>query len=188
MLTRNHKALNWDMGDLIEWCWEVMEDIGNYNAYDEMLDVEVKVESGRGRLPCGIMRLLRVRKNGVVYNNFLDDGVYLKPGFDNGTLIIDYLGIPSDEEGLPKIEITIRQCCYFYALKKLLIDDYLYGKIPENRWERICQDYDNSVAKARTSFRDVTMDDTDRLQLAMYSYLRPIANYRNWMYRGTSSQ
>ena len=178
MLNRNLKHHNWDKNDVIEWTFEcVTDEIGNFNSFEHVKGLKVKVRQGRAQLPCGVYRLLTIRNNGVRVNDHTDDGTYLHMSFRTGEITIDYIGIPTID-GYPVVDMQSRQCCYWYCVKKQLFPAYISNDINERQWADIKGEFNDALIEARGSFRNVTRDDLDRLQEAAYTFVKTPAMSR----------
>jgi hypothetical protein len=185
-ISRNFKSLEFDIYDLVEWCAECEINIGDFYGFQRFNDVPIDVVNRKALLPCNIYRVLQVKsancRDCPVYN-YENNGSYLifqQNSFTNaytqntsppvdGTLkvLVDYIGIPIDPEtGYPLIKEGHEEACYWYALTKLLFEDWLNGKIDNSRWEFINTMYGNYVQKAKSGFRHFTRDDMERLAMA----------------------
>lgn len=172
MLVRNHRHINWEKGSVAEWCFEcVTDEIGNFDSFEEHLGVELKVRQGRAELPCGIYRMLRIRNNGVRVNKFTNDGTYLKMNYRTGTVIIDYIGIPIID-GYPVIDIQSRQACMWYCVKKYYYPEYLANRLNQSQWADMQDNYNDALIEAKGSFRNKTMDELDRFQETVYTFVK----------------
>jgi hypothetical protein len=173
MLSRNHKGLNFEKGDLIEWCRELLEIIADPDStLLKKTGVELKVANSLAQLPCEVYRLLSVRVNGVTpTTNIIDDGDYLHMNFTTGTVKIDYYYLPETRDGIPVVSLPARQACYWYCLIKIKADEYERGFIREGVWDRWNKDLDYHISRARGSFKNMSRDDTNQIMKIMFNWV-----------------
>jgi len=185
-IARNFKNLEFDIYDVVEWCAECEINIGDFEGFMRYNDVEIEVKNRKALLPCNVYRLLDVRSgncdNCSVYN-YENHGSFLRfqhnsftnsftqntspPANGELKLVIDYIGMPIDPEtGFPLIKEGHEEAAYWYCLTKLLLEDWLNGKIDNSRWEFINRMYGDYVQKAKSSFRFVSRDDMERFAMA----------------------
>jgi hypothetical protein len=185
-IARNFKSMEFDIYDLVEWAAECEINIGDFEGFQRFNNVPVEVKNRKALLPCNVYRVLQVKSSTCfdcpVYNyenqgsilNFQHNSVTntftqntSPPVEGNLTVLVDYLGIPVDPNtGFPMIKEGHEEACYWYALTKLLFEDWLNNKIDNSRWEYINQMYGNYVQKAKSSFRHVTRDDMEKFAMA----------------------
>lgn len=165
-LTRAHKNLSIDIGDIAAWAYEAMEDTSPYESLEEQMGVPIPVVDGKANLPLNIFRLLSV-KSGC---GPCDETCYKRasrclifPLNTNGTAYVDMLLFPSDDRGYPLIDDSLMETCYYYCLKMLMWDSYLHGHVGEQAWERIENGYHRASGKARADLRNMTTDKMRRI-------------------------
>jgi hypothetical protein len=170
MLSRNHKGIIFNPDDIGQWCGECIELIGCYEALELITNEPVKITNGLGAAPCNAYRILKLNINGNCVPVYKIEAPYIKIPKYNGNATIDYLRIPLDEEGYPKIDAAARQGCYYYCLAKIKYDDYLNGKLTVNAWA----DINNNMDKAKGTMRNVTIDDTNHLSAVMFNVTKGV--------------
>lgn len=173
IISRNHKGLQFELDDIGQWCGECIEEMGVFESLVKETDVPVKMSNGLGALPCNVYRVLHV-KTGDCIPDYLIDAPYIRIKGFNGTVKVDYLGIPLDEEGYPKIDASARQACYWYCYKKLRTDDYYNGKIHPNAWADIEKNEIFYMTQAKGSMRNMTRDDMNGLSAIMHNMTRGV--------------
>ncbi len=173
MLTRNHKGINFEPSDLIEWCRECLEEIADPDTVLlKKRNVEVRVNNSLAELPCDVYRLLSVRVNGSVpTENVIDDGDYLHMNFQTGKVKIDYYYLPETRDGIPVVSLPARQACYWYCLIKIKADEYERGLITEKVWDRWNRNYDFQISRARGSFKNMSRDDLNQIMAIMFNWV-----------------
>lgn len=143
----------------------------------------IDIKNGMGELPCDLIRLLRSREAGQSYtlpskrwnpaesaydhhydNVAENNGQYIKPGFRTGRLWIAYYAVPTITEGdetTPAIYNSQVDYCAFYAICKLLRDDWARGKINANVYATFESDRDGAYHAALSSYEHVSIDDIE---------------------------
>lgn len=186
-IARNVKGKEWDIYDIAEWCGECHTDeIGMYEGFAKYRGVKIKVKHNKAYLPCNIYRVLSIYRNKCSIPNYQWDGAYLRFNFDDpGTfqqeyiIEVDYLGVLVDDEGLPMILDGAQEACYWYCMTKLYFEDYMNGLIPENRYIFLQDRLGLYVDKVKGSFRHVTRDDMNEMQMIMHNMIPKVRMSRN---------
>lgn len=171
--------------DFIEWIAEGLQYIGAYYQYCER-QKSITIENYKGELPCDFYSLIRLHNSSDNLGNSFNKNLIGTTGtvltrnshtqrdynitnnvitvsYQSGTLYLQYLGIPLDEEGLPMIPDNINyldalkwRCALGlssrgYTFKQAQFNDYKYIK---SMWDRYCP-------QARA---DINMPDIDTLE------------------------
>lgn len=180
MISRNHKGVNYSPDDIGQWCGECVEEIGCFEALELVQDEEVELKNGLGALPCSVYRLLKTEQKGVCIPNVHCDAPYIRIKGFTGKVKVDYLRVPLDEKGYPKIDAVARQACYYYCLQKLKYDDFLNQKLSPVAWADITENVTYYQLKAKGSMRNVSIDDTNRLSAVMFNITKSVVAPRNY--------
>lgn len=175
-IARNHKGLAFDISDIAEWCFEVVKNIGKYDHFIEYKGVVLEVENLKAKLPCDVYRLLSVKNNGKICSNqtFYNDGTYLNFG-TIGTpveVVIDYIGFAVDEDGFPLIEDSAQEACFWYCLSRIMLEQYLNGDIPTDRYQMIDSKYNHYVSVARGGMRFMSRNDLSDIHRTAINIIR----------------
>lgn len=190
MIARSHKHLAFDIYDIVEWCGEAIKNIGNFESFTHYTtannkDCHLKVENKQALLPCNVYRLLGVYHRGkpISSTRYIRTDAYIRftdhHHFEHDHIEIDFIGIPVDEEGFPKVDESMLQACYWYCLKMMLLEDFMNGKIDGNRYEYIDEQYGKYVAKCRSSFKNVSHNDMNEVMMIMYNMIPKIRLPKN---------
>jgi hypothetical protein len=200
MISRSHKHLIFDKWDIVEWCAEAIKNVGNFESFHHYIPehervCHLKIKNRQAILPCNVYRLLRVYHRGVPMNNtdYIRNDRYLRfikhhddwdeddgdDDFIPRRITIEFIGIPVDEEGLPKIDEIMIQACYWYCLKMLMTEDFLFGKVPPVAFEYLEEQYGKYVQKAKSSFKNTSRNDMDEIAMIMYSMVPKIRLPKN---------
>jgi len=108
--------------------------------------IELCVKNGIAQLPCDMIRLLRVVDySGHILHSKMNAKSVIKAPYKEGKVFIDYYAIPMVKEDEEEIIALKYEYIDYYAwsvIESLLQEDYIEGKIPENRWRWIQQKAD----------------------------------------------
>lgn len=186
-IARNLKGKEIDIYDIAEWCGECETDeIGMYEGFVKYRNVAIPVKHNRAYLPCNIYRVLSVHRNKCAVTRYQWDGAYLRFNWDDPAtfndeyfIYVDYLGVAVDEDGLPMILDGNQEACYWYVLTKIYFEDYVSGILPENRYMFMQERMGHYVTKAKGSFRNVSRDDLNEVQMLMHNLIPKVKMSRN---------
>lgn len=177
-IARNYKGIDFDLGDIVEWCFEVIKNIGKYDHFIEYKGVQIEVKNKRAALPCNMYRLLSVVSGGrsCSYSQYYNDGSFLNfsDGVTDGAISIDYIGYMLDEEGYPMIEDSQQEACFWYCLSRIMLEDFLTGKMTGERYGFIEQKYHHYVSTARGDLRWVSREDMAEFQRVSMNVIKSV--------------
>jgi hypothetical protein len=204
MIARSHKHLVFDKWDVVEWCAEAIKNVGNFESFKHFFpehdkECHLKIRNKQALLPCGVYRLLGVYHRGNPMNNtdYIRNDNYLRfikhhddwdvddgdsdgdDGFIPRRITIDYIGVPVDEEGMPKIDEIMIQACYWYCLKMLMLEDYMNGKVSPQVYNMLDENYGKYVQKAKSSFKNTSRNDMDEISMILLNMIPKIRLPRN---------
>lgn len=161
-LSRDHRDIIWQKPDLAAWCYEVVNEVGLYEAFEEtVIDVPVGADE-RVPLPCNLYRLLSVSNAcdqcaQVVYTRKASC-IYVK-NCTTTNVRLHAIVFKVDEDGYPIIDEQLESACYWYCLRKLLQDAYYKGHVPAQQYEDTKAEYRQAVHHARASLVGTTVTD-----------------------------
>lgn len=204
MIARSHKHLAFDIWDLVEWCAEAIKNVGNFESFHHYIPehdpiCHLKIKNKQALLPCNVYRLLGVYHRGAPMNNtdYIRNDSYLRfvrhhddwdSNDDDGSnddafiprrITIEFIGIPVDEEGMPMIDEIMIQACYWYCLKMIMTEDFLFGKVPPVAFNYLEEQYGKYVQKAKSSFKNTSRNDMDEIAMIMYNMIPKLRLPRN---------
>lgn len=161
MIGRNHRDMAPDIGDVAEWCYEAIREVGTQESFVRVNGLAIDVVNGRATMPCNMARLLSVSENcdgcgGVQYSQYAS-GIHVYSG--QTSVRIDALLYPTDDDGYPLIDAGMEQACYQYCLTKLLLDPWINGKLPDSKYSEVKRQWHEEKAKAKASMYGVSRDD-----------------------------
>jgi len=182
MIARNHKHLEFDIYDIVEWTAEVVKNTGVYESFVQFKDIEISISDKKALLPCGVFRLLNIYFNGCKVNPgayYADDAFIHLHQEQTGSLKIDYIGIKTDDDGFPMILDTMKDAVYWYCLTKLYFEDFISGRMDQGRYAYMENKYAIAADKAKGSFRYFSRNDMDHAAAILYNMLPKIRMPKN---------
>ena len=183
-ISRLVKCKNVNIGDIVEWSFEVIKDIGIFEAFEEIQDEEHDVINKQVQLPCDIYRLKHVlpANANTVYDraplNYKSNGTYITfyddPGgsFDLKKVSLWYSRFVTDEHGYPMIYEPAIDACIYKCLEYMYYEDYLTGTLPENRYQSFKSEYRRAYYKAKGNMRYFTKDDGRKMLMAVKNMIK----------------
>lgn len=182
-LTRIIKGKTIQLGDVIAWCGQVEAE---YLGEDYQLITHRKkpfdVESNKKvRVPNNVFRLFSVTNMSGERITYDYNGAYvfLPDSYEADKVLMNYQAIPVDPDtGYPLILRGHEPVCEAYCVKNIYYEDYLNGKIDQNRWNTLTREFENRVAGASTGARYLDASEKEDIIKAMYKVVSPF-NYPN---------
>lgn len=172
-IARNFPEIHYSDDDLIEEVGLALESIKCYYSMHEYKNFQVEVKEGKASAPCNMYRLLMVKNkpNGCSVK-YEFDGKYFNLGNYNGYVYIDFTGIPMSEDGLPMIEKSTFEYCYYYFIKNKLMQKFINGLMNGNAWQVIQQGLDNGYWIAHNSNKKFSRDKFNKMQSVVMNMKR----------------
>ena len=167
--------------DIVEWCAECeLIEIGQFTDWNRFQDVELTVADRQVELPANCWYVKRVKSGTGYYNKFIDfyvNGNYINFSEDLTTVYIDYYAFPTDTvTGYLLIPRGHENACFWYCMKALHLQEYLDGRIDQNRWNMIENEYQMAVEKAVSLSTRISDNDRAKVLDAMFTKKH---NYNN---------
>lgn len=202
-----------DKSEVAEWVYEAMSFIGVPNAYELIVTNgegdnpdPVVIDDHRGELPCNVYQVNSVRE----YNNkiamteavgnfkpgyntdnstsdpyayYLNDN-YIFTGFGEGKVEMSFLGMPTDQYGLPKIpdNVAYIRSVTLYAAVQIARRLYIQDKLSERKFEKINQDYLWSVGSAKGRARMPSLDKSEAIKNMLARTLQ-VSNHHEYNFK-----
>lgn len=173
MIQQRHRGLPIEKDTIAQWCGECVEQIGCFESLELNQQVPVEITNGLGALPCTVYRFLKLH-NCECLPQYKIEVPYIRIKGYNGVVHVDYLSVPIDDKGYPKIDTVARMACYYYCLSQLKYDDFLNGKVNPAAWNDIVTNRDYHMDAARGSMRNVSIDDTNRISAIMFNTTKSV--------------
>ena len=174
-----NKNMTIDKYDIIDWVNECVRGIGNLDNCVFFKGVELTVANKTALLPCNFYKLDYLFKNGSPFS-LSGDGDFRVSGdkrinFDDDytNITIDYYGLLLDDEGYVAIENEqVAEACYWYCLVNYMLDDYLQGLVPTDRWKFVNDMKDATMSEAEGSMKKWNKNRANRMMEIMFN-LKP---------------
>lgn len=187
--------------DFIEWIAEGLSYIDSYNQLEQK-SASIDVEDFKGKLPCDFYRLIRIN-NGYSFGDYSGNLIaedcdptqlqnkiskvnYSNAGYNinfdtlttayrTGKVSIQYLAIPVDEEGYPKIpdDVSVFNCLFWRVVYHLSIQGFTFKNPQLNDINFCSRKKDFYTMQARGT---LNMPDGDMLERMKNRWLSLIPN------------
>lgn len=96
---------------------------------------------------------------------------YINVNFKSGELILSYMAIPTDEDGLPLVpdDDFFIEACFLWILYKLKTPDYYNGNLSFNEWTALKRAF---TSQAKQAMANSSMPSPDEVESIMKSWNR----------------
>jgi hypothetical protein len=184
-LTQRLKGREIPFEDIVEWCADCeLNHIGQYTDWFWMPDVEFKKSDGgiinqQIVVPTDCWYIKSVKGyNNSRYVNFYTNGNFITLEDDLDSVWIDYYAFPTDSvTGYLIIPRGHEEACFWYCLKALSLQEYMDGRLDQNRWNVIENEFEQAVVKAVAASSRISTNDRvktlDAMHTTFYNYKNP---------------
>lgn len=181
-ISRTHRSKEINEGDILEWSSECerehLQDVDNMIGY---AGIELTVKNRKALIPCNVYRILSVySKRGDISSKvpFRKVGLWLhfNSTYTSSKVYIDFYGIRLDSDGLPVIPEEHLYAVENFCIEKMYYEDFLLQKLSSDRYQVIYEKMVNSLRDARTSMRNMTLDDLNSLHFIQYNMIPKIGS------------
>lgn len=203
------KDVDWQ--DWIDWIAEGLNHIGAYYQFTEK-EIELEVENFKAYLPCDFYKQIRLLNKDTNYylnrnenlqgstDKVIDRNRFsisdynvthntITVSFQSGTLLMQYLAMPLDEDQLPMIpdDVSYREALFWRVVYHLCLRGYEFKNpqlrdinFTKNMWNKYC-------IQARA---EANMPDLDMLERLKNNWLRlkPDPNQYSKLFSGNGKQ
>jgi hypothetical protein len=193
--------------DMVEWSAEALEQIGAYPQYVHKA-VELEVEKFRLAIPCDFHKIIGMEHCGAALvkltgnfdtaqrtdyqeerlrsrsaRGYLMNEGWFNFNFEEGTVNLAYIAVPTDEEGFPLIpdNISFKEAIVKYIVMKLNYSKFVTDTINPNTWDRIVNDWHYYCSQARGKANMPTADQLESIK-NMWNRLKPMMNEHRVMF------
>jgi hypothetical protein len=180
-LTQRIKGKEIPFEDIVEWCAECeLVEIGHFNDWFLYLDIELTLVDQEVDLPanCWYIKAIKTTANSASRHvDFVVNGNAIIIDEDLSTVYIDYYAFPTDSDtGYLLIPRGHENACFWYCMKALHLSDYLDGRLDQNRWNMIENEYQMACEKATALSSRISDNERAKVLDAMRT---TIYNYKN---------
>lgn len=163
-------GVTFNKAEVEEWIFELLRQIGT-DTQSALIDAKVDVKNGKAKLPSGIQQLKSITEESSMYpmqelfgsQKFVSLSYklyrgYLYTDFDEGTIIVTYVGNPIDEYGNPEVpnEQYYISAVDAYIRYKMSMKAYMQKKISLNEVEIFRTSSDYYLITARASNKEIS--------------------------------
>lgn len=181
-----------------EWLFEVVQDLGSINSLEHATK-KIYVKDYKSKLPCGFQQMISVYndkgrlrmtgnntlskyddiKESYTHDTYLINLNYIHTTIEEGELTIDYLEIPSDEEGYPLIpdDSMYKECLYYYVIMKLISQGFQHAVF---KFKDAYDLYRNHLVLARNSINKWTPEHAERDLNSTRTFIFPRHYYKTY--------
>ena len=193
-----NRELNFD--DCVEWIGDALLHIGVFKQFKPKV-LKLDIEGGRAKLPCDFYKLIYVTYQGIPMswasnamntayfcddckipecctdNTFYVNDNFVFTSFAEGEICMEYLSIPTDEEGFPTVpdQIDFLDACKFFVIKTLDWQDWRRGIIPDKVMQDSEMRWNDKVNAAKASGNMPNPHELERLK-STWQRLVPLNN------------
>jgi hypothetical protein len=181
-LARVYKNMTFNYSDIVEWCMQV--------ETEYVCDVDVmwryryvaRVKSGKIVLPNNVYRILSMKTvygNDIKYPAVTSIYIHGLKKHDGKIMVIEFLGVPIDENCLPLIAASHRMACQDFCIINMLRPEYITDLHKSRLLFAMEESFSGKITAIKQGFREWTEADIQRL--ALHSYNRTFKNvYAKW--------
>lgn len=165
-----NKNLQIDNFDIIDWCSELVYQVGNLDYCDFFKGYPLDIKNTKAPKPCNFYKLDLMMINGSHMNadKFRERAKWIDFSEDYKGCTMDYYGLPLDEEGYPQIaNEDVAEAAYWYCMEMLHMDDYLQGIIPTDRYQYIVDSKERCMNEASASLRMMNKNRHTKMNMIM---------------------
>lgn len=156
-LTRAHPELSPQVGDVIAWSLDTIEEAGAHETL-EHFHLVIKVEKGQARLPENVYRVESVGlcDTCATIPHTINGGWIRLHNANPPQVHVRGTAIPVDEQGYPMVDPLLVDACYWHVLVKLKESEWISGQYPENKYQHLLEMYEGALQEARGSIQYLT--------------------------------
>lgn len=183
------KGDNSSESDIIEWIYQSLLELPENIVY-ETKDVILDVVGGKVKLPDDLYEIITVRdnvtdehmdnisnKSGFKYGTYKAQNGYIFTSFDEGSILLSYSAMLSDERGYPltpNVEEVVSMVVD-YIIKEKLKASSLRGDSPIQLYQQFDREYSYRKSAAKAALSKMT---PDKLSLFGKTMHRPYIDIR----------
>lgn len=165
-----NKNLQIDKFDIIDWCSELVYQVGNLDYCDFFRGYPLTIKDQKVAKPCNFYKLdlVLIDNQHMNSNNFRERNKYIDFDKNYVNCFMDYYGIPIDAEGYPEIaNEDVAEACYWYCMEMLFMDDFLTNNIDATRYQYILDSKEKCMNEASASLRRYNKNRQTKMNMIM---------------------
>ena len=175
--------------DVITYAIELIGVVGMPQLFLNKVET-LEIHKNRAELPCDFVEEQAVKcSNNISFNASTDmfnveesrthvptyriQGDFIVTSIEEGYIKLAYRAIKTDEDGYPMIidDQAFIRALVDYIVYNAVFGDYLSGRFPEDKMERLEKRYETDIAIATSKLTQPTQDEFDNVARMMNSFI-----------------
>ena len=175
--------------DVITYVVELIDIVGMPQLFLNKVET-LEIHKNRAELPCDFVEEQAVKCcNNISFNASTDmfnveesrthvptyriQGDFIVTSIEEGYIKLAYRAIKTDEDGYPMIidDQAFIRALVDYIVYNAVFGDYLSGRFPEDKMERLEKRYETDIAIATSKLTQPTQDEFDNVARMMNSFI-----------------
>ena len=176
--------LQLDVSRIEHFCFLVFRNYGRFDCFIPSRE-RLSISCGKAKVPCNLYKIVSLGSACSVrqpsfYESASGEIVFTDARVSDGTVVVDMLLFPLDEDGRLLIEEEYIPACYWYIISQVDIDPMMKGDLPERMFDRAEAKFMEEVARARGSMTNITDGQFNAAIRSLHSWrtLRKPRNHR----------
>ena len=168
--------------DIFEWCMDAeINYIADGDLLYKFIDVPVTIDKTLkiGALPCNVRRIIDVYNKEdvpVEYQVTASNHIKVKSNID--TVYLTYLGIPVDEEGVPKILSSHQPALLTFCKMRIVEEKVLRGEMPMGLLQKYEVQFSNQVTALKQAATHKNKEHYDKVEIIRFNMIKKVGQER----------
>lgn len=168
--------------DIYEWCMDAeINKISDGDLFAKYIDIPVVIDKtlNIGALPCNVKRIIDVYdadENYVEYQITATNHIKIKGS--HSKVLLTYLGLSLDDEGLPRILSSHVSALLTYCKMQIIEPKVLMGKFSPNLFQKYEMQFSNQVTAVKQSAVNKDKKHYDDVQVIRFNMLKKVGQQR----------
>jgi hypothetical protein len=163
-ITSLYKSVDVHKSDVLDWCTRAeLFEMVTIRDWFMFRNVPLVIDQKKALLPCNCHKLLDVFDSSGTRIKFRKDGSYLFFDDNYTGIVINYRGLPVDDEGRPLFIQTHILALARYCIMNYFEEDFVTGKMDGQRWGYITNEWENQRDIARASLRNLSRNEIEEI-------------------------
>lgn len=163
-ITDLYKSIDLTKAAVLESCtYAELQELATIRDWFLFKNVRLIIDQKKAALPCNCNKLLDVFQSPHRRVKFRKDGTYLFFSENYTDVMINYRGLPVDDQGRPIFVTGHLNALARYCIMNYFEEDFVTGKMDSQRWQYLVDQWENSRDVARASMRDLSRNDIEQI-------------------------
>jgi hypothetical protein len=163
-ITDLYKSIDLTKTAVLESCtYAELHELATIRDWFLFKNVPLVIDQKKAALPCNCHKLLDVFTDSKRRVKFRKDGTYLFFHENYTDVVINYRGLPVDDQGRPIFVNGHIMALARYCIMNYFEEDFVSGKMDGQRWQYLVDQWENSRDVARASMRNLTRNDIEQI-------------------------